>query len=203
MIDWVPFVVVDGVQYQAVWPRVVLPETALGDEVAVVRCRIGDTVGNPGFQPRTGDAAFLPAGTVLREITGYRRDFRLAAQEDGVWRAYEPGELPDARTGADLLDVRGKVARISLVEGFHGEGVLRTVADPATVQRVVGAVLAAPVLTEAERQARRAEMGDKPPSFVRFDLVDGTTVQRAWQVEADLLADALPAPPALREALMP
>lgn len=202
-IGWTPFVVVGGVHYQAVWPKVVLPETSLGEQVAVVRCRMADVVSDPAFQPRSGDAAFLPAGTVLREVSGYRHDFRLAAQEEGVWRAYEPVELPDAQTGADLLDVRGKVSRISLVEGHTGVGVLRTVADPTTVQRVVGAVLAAPVLTEAERQARREDIRDEPPSFVRFDLIDGTTVQRAWHVEADLFADALPAPAALRQALMP
>lgn len=31
-------------------------------------------------------------------------------------------------------------------------------------------------------------MGDEAPLFVRFDLSDGTAVQRAWHVQAEVLA---------------
>lgn len=200
-LDFVPFVVVDGVMFHSTFsPTVTVPESALGDVVATVRCRIADTVGNPEFLPREGDAAYLAAGTELREVVGYRTDFRLAAREEGAWRLYEPHEVPGAETGADLLDIGGKVERIHLVEGDRGEDVLRTVDDPAVVRRVVDAVLAAPVLADDTRFDR---MGNEATMFVRFDLVDGTAVQRSWHVEAEVLAGHLEAPPALAETLAP
>lgn len=200
-IDWVPFVVVDGVMFHTTFsPEATVPETALGDVVATVQCRIADTVGNPDYRPRDGDAAYLPVGTELREVNGYRSSFRLAAWEDGAWRVYEPSERAGAETGEDLLDIRGKVEAIHLIEGQRGEGILRTVDDPATVQRIVEAVLDAPVLTD---DARFDRMGNEAPLFVRFDLADGTAVQRAWHVRAEILAGELEAPRALAEALQP
>lgn len=200
-IDWVPFVVVDGVMLHAIFtPEVTVPESVLGEVVATVQCRIADTVGNPEFRPREGDAAYLPAGTELRAVEGYRTDFRLAAWEEGAWRIYETSELPDAEIGEDLLDIRGKVQTIHLVEGERGEGILRSVEDPRTVERVVDAVLEAPVLTDDTRFDR---MGNEAPLFVRFDLSDGTAVQRAWHVDSGVLAGQLDVPRALIEALQP
>lgn len=200
-IDWVPFIIVDGVMFHTTFtPDANVPESAVGDVVATVQCRIADTVGDPDFRPREGDAAYLAAGTELREVNGYRSDFRLAAWEDGAWRIYEPSEIAGADTGEDLLDIRGKVEAIHLVEGDRGEGILRTIEDPDTVRRVVDAVLDAPVLTDDTRFDR---MGNEAPLFVRFDLVDGTAVQRAWHVRAEVLAGELEAPAALTEALDP
>ena len=203
IIDWVPFVVVDGTTYQASDrpAAATVPESALGEVVATVRCRIADTDAGTTFRARDGDAAFLSPGTELREVDGYRRDFRLAAEEEegGAWRLYEPQHVRGARTGEDLLDLRGKVERIHLVEGERGEDVLATVADPATVERVTAAVLAAPVLPEATVRER----GVAVPSFVRFVLADSTEVQRAWQVEAGVLAGSLSAPDELRTVFDP
>ncbi|MDP9394937.1 MAG: hypothetical protein M3Q27_12155 [Actinomycetota bacterium] len=164
-------------------------------------CTLSDVVGDPDYRPRDGDAAFLPVGTELREIAGYRSDFRLAAHEDGRWRIYEAADVPDAGTGEDLLDIRGKVRRVHLVEGDdEGTGILRTVDRPARVTALVDAVLAAPVMPEAEA-ARRFD--DETPVFVRFDLADGTTVQRAWHVRAGVLSRRVEAPAALLHALRP
>lgn len=200
-IDMVPFVVVDGVMFHATFtPEVSVPESVLGEVVATVQCRIAGTVGDPGFRAREGDAAYLPAGTKLRAVEGYRTDFRLAAWEEGAWRIYEISEPADAEIGEDLLDIRGKVEAIHLVEGERGEGILRSVEDPDTVERVVEAVLEAPVLADETRFDR---MGNEAPLFVRFDLSDGTAVQRAWHVDSGVLAGQLDAPTALTEALQP
>ncbi len=200
-IDWVPFVVIDGVMFQSTFsPEVIVPRSALGDVVSTVECRIADTVGNPDFQPRDGDAAYLPAGTELRTVDGYRTDFRLAARQHRAWRVYEPVEVPGADTGEDILDIRGKVEQIHLVEGDRGEDILRTVEDPATVRRVVDAVLAASVLTDG---AGLESMGNEAPLFVRFDLTDGTAVQRAWHVQAKVLAGEIQAPQILAQSLRP
>ncbi len=166
-----------------------------------VACTISESVHNPNYRPRDGDAAFLPFGTQLRAIAGYRRDFRLAAWQDGAWRVYEVDDVPDASTGEDLLDLRGKVVRVHLVEGDRGEKIVATVDNQSEVTTIVEAVLAAPVL--ADKPELYDRLGNEPAVFVRFDLTDDTSVQRAWHRKADVLWRRIKAPDELHDALPP
>jgi len=166
-------------------PAATVAESQVGSTVLTVECTISETVRNPDYRPRDGDAAFLAAGTELREINGYRPDFRLAAWDDGAWQVYEVDDVPGAVTGEDMLDLRDKVVRVHLVEGDRGEGVLKTVDDTSTVASIVQAVLEAPVLPGTSKLYDR--LGNESPVFVRFEMIDGTAVQRAWHVRAGLL----------------
>jgi hypothetical protein len=202
IIDWAPFVDVDGLMFQRTFsPDVTIDESQIGPTVATVTCTIGDSVRNPDFRARAGDAAFLPAGTELRAVDGYRPDFRLAAREDGAWQVYEVEDVPGADTGEDLLDLRDKVTAVHLVEGDRGEGILTPVHDPDRVAAVVRAVLTARVLPDAATLWDR--LGAEAPQFVRFDMADGTAVQRAWHVRAGVLGPRIEAPEILESALSP
>ena len=197
IIDWVPFVRVDGVEFQSTIPDTTVDEIALGDTVATVICKIDGVVGNPEYVTRDGDAAFLPAGTELREVLGYRTDFRLAAKEGRRWTIYESYHQDGIETGEDMLDLRDKVTAIHLVEGYYGRDIQQTVDDPDVVATIVDAVLAAPAVPEDERDEAT---GAESPMFVRFDLLDGTSVQRAWHVHAGIFALDFRAPPELTGA---
>lgn len=197
-IDWVPFVKIDGRMYSAMQAPAesTVPESALSDLVGTVTCEIGSMVGNPDFRARDGDAAYLPAGTELRSFADANPALRLAVHEDGAWRVYEVGEVPDARTGGDVLDLAGGVEKVELLDGDSATEVLGSVDEPADVQRLVDAVLEAPAgKPEHER------LGDESPVFVRFTLVDGTAVQRPWHRSAGVLASQVAAPDEL-EALL-
>jgi hypothetical protein len=158
-----------------------------------VLCRIADVVGDPDYRARDGDASYLPAGTELRRFGTADPRLRLAARVDGVWRVYEVQDVDSARTGADLLDLSGGVTSIDLLDSETGSQVLATVDDPATVRRVVDAVLAAKV------QASPSDILDAP-EYVAFHLTDGTTVRRPWLRAPGVLATSVQAPPELAEA---
>jgi len=91
VIDWVPFVVVDGRMYATGYDssKQTLDEGQVGDVVATVTCRIAD-VGDPDFEPREGDAAYLPASTEVHQVRGRPPGEALAAREEGRWRLFEP-----------------------------------------------------------------------------------------------------------------
>ncbi len=195
VIDWVDFVRVHGRMYVRTGETTAstVPAGATGRVDAHVRCRIADVVGDPDYEAQDGDASFLPAGSELRRFGTADPRLRLAARVDGVWRVYEVQDVDTARTGADLLDLGGGATSIDLLDGETGTRVLATVDDPATVRRVVDAVLAAKV------QASPSDLLDSP-EFLAFHLVDGTTVRRPWFRAPGVLATSVQAPPELAEA---
>jgi hypothetical protein len=195
-IDWVPLVVVDGVQYQQTIPEATVEATATGRSVGEVRCRIADEVVDPSYALQDGDATYLDVGTRLREIRGYDAGLRIAAESDDGWLLYEVVDLPDATTAADLLDIDGRVARLDLLGGQDGDQVIATVRAPAEVDRLVSALLAAPLVDTLPEI-------DENAYFLLITLDDGTTVRRAWWREGGLLQPRIVVPPELTAALAP
>ena len=195
-IDWVPLVVLDGVQYQQALPQVTVPATVTGRSMGEVRCTIADQVVDPAYVFQDGDATYLAAGTRLREVRGYDPGLRIAAESDDEWLLYEAVDLPDATTAADLLDIDGRVIRLDLLGGPDGDQVVATVTDPAEIDRLVSALLAAPLVAKLPE-----DVGN--PSFLLITLDDGTTIQRAWWREGGLLQPRIVVPPELAAALPP
>ncbi|MGD7018518.1 hypothetical protein ACQCVC_20820, partial [Bacillus altitudinis] len=60
--------------------------------------------------------AFLPVGTEIYEIAGYRSDFRVLAGN----QVYQVSENNKAKILSDLLDIKGKVAKMSLESDYDG-----------------------------------------------------------------------------------
>jgi len=182
MIDRVDFFAWHGASYLAVPDGVGrdLRESDLGAPFTTVRCTLVDHLYSPDFdQMQDGNAAFLGAGTVVYRVRGYAATFRLAAHNLGRIVLYEVDGNPAARTGADLLDVRGRVAAI-VIESDDAGGVhpLATIADPARVDRLVDMLLASPV-----SQASTAGH-DRPAWRLALQLRDGTVVDRAYSATA-------------------
>ena len=50
----------------------------------------------------------------MHAVNGYRPSFRLAARREGRLLLFEAFDNPRARTWGDLLDLDGKVARITI-----------------------------------------------------------------------------------------
>lgn len=122
-IDYVDFVVHAGRMFTSTstGPGDAVPADRIGPTVAKVSCRIADTAVSPEFRYRDGDASYLPVGTELHRVAGYRDSFRLTAKaDDGLWRLFEPSVDDSARTGADLLDLSPGVTAVRLLDPASG-----------------------------------------------------------------------------------
>jgi hypothetical protein len=115
-VDYLNFVKLDGITYTADRPVVgrTLGDGDLGPVHATVRCSLRDKLDPTRQEPQDGDAAYLDAGSPLYAVRGYRPTFRLAARQDGRLVVFEADTNPRARVGRDLLDLQGKVRRISI-----------------------------------------------------------------------------------------
>jgi hypothetical protein len=179
-IDWVNFVRFQGITYLANGDAGREIQSAdLGTQFATVRFRLSGNVNDPNYQTRDGYAAYLDPGTPVYRIKGYAATFRLAAYQGGRVVLFEADTSPQAKTGADLLDIGGKVRSIT-VEDDSGTATipLATLQDQRQVIALVTALLAAPV----DQSRMPADNG--PRYNLTFRLADGTQVVRAYSPQS-------------------
>jgi hypothetical protein len=193
VIDYKDFIKLGGTMYYVADHGVgrSIERGDLGPVFAVVR-------GNPPrndptltYRPRDGDAAYLPAGSPVHTVKSYRPSFRVAASHHSRLRLYEANEAVGARTGADLLDLAGKVRHLSV---NSGRVELARIKDRGRVAELVQSVLEAPVGPSWSRAEARY-------CFVVFNMVDQTAVRRAFFPETGELMPGVFAPPAFSRAV--
>src|SRR5262245_11952783 len=103
LLDFVSF---DGVDYirWAEEPGRAIARGDLGLEFATIECSMGEDRAGCSFGLDAA-ASFIPAGTRMYAVRGYRTDFRLAA----VWKdrvfLYQAWRNARAKVGSDLYDI--------------------------------------------------------------------------------------------------
>ncbi|MEK4059186.1 MULTISPECIES: hypothetical protein [Paenibacillus] len=113
-IEWVDFLMINDIRYSHNYDATKpVPADQLGDKVGEVSFKVSDNACTDHVT-KNGDAAFLPVGTVIYALEGYRSDFRVVADN----KIYEVEENPKAATIGDLLDIAGKVDKVSLESGM-------------------------------------------------------------------------------------
>jgi len=174
--DYVNFVKLNGIIYTADRPVVgrTLGDGDLGPVHATVRCSLREKMDPKRGGPQDGDAAYLDAGSPLYNVRGYRPTFRLAARQDGRLVIFEADTNPRAQVGRDLLDLQGKVRRISVNSRADGTTELGAITDPKQVAGMVRMLLAGPV------DQRVQPAGEQPVRLLAFHLRDGTATVRAY-----------------------
>jgi hypothetical protein len=178
-IDWVDFVRFGGITYLANFHAGRdIQQTDIGPQFATVRHTLSGTVNDPNYQTEDGAAAYIAAGSPVYRVNGYAPTFRLAADRGGRFMLYEADTNPHAKTGADLLDIGGKVRSITVNdESGTSERTVVTITDPQKVRALMALLLAAPV-------DQTHEAGNGPQYFLTFALKDGTQVIRAYFPES-------------------
>ncbi len=178
--DRIDFVSLSGIQYDGAMSHShtgrSLTDQDLGKPVGAVRCMLSDLRFDPTYNDlQDGNAAFLPVGTVLYGVKGYAASFRIAARRNGQIQLYEADSNPAARKGSELLDLAGKVSKIS-IDSDTGDGTnqIASISERASVERLVGLVLAARV----DQHSEAGHPGSR--YFLIFRLDDGTAVMRAY-----------------------
>ncbi len=194
--DWVNVVQFGGIQYLATSiPGGRAPTAAdVGPVFATVQFKLADNVHDPNYHLKDGDAAYLDAGTPVYRVLGYAPTFRLVARFANRLTFYEADTNPHARTGADLLDISGKVRSIAVNSPQDGTTELGVMTNPTQVEALVAMVLSAPV--DQQFQER-----DSTTYFIAFHLNDGTAVSRAYWLGSGELARGILLPPAFGEAV--
>lgn len=197
IIDWVNVIKFNGITYQSMYLKLgrTISEEDLGKEYARIQFKLEGNVQDASYQLKDGDAAFLDAGTPVFTVKGYKPEFRLAAYIDGKLSLYESDTYPKAKTGADLLDLVGKVQYIGVNSAEDGVTELAAIKDPATVTALVDKVLGAPVDNAANNPSTTN-------MFIVFHLKDGTAVVRMYGMGSNVLSRNIQLPDDFEQAIV-
>jgi hypothetical protein len=198
IIDWVDFVKFNGIMYVAnIDSRASkqLVSADLGPQFATVQFKVDGNISDGNYRPKDGDAAFLDTRTPIYTVKGYSPTFLLTAYSNDQIIRYVADRNPSAKTGADLLDIGGKVTRIGINSETDGTTELAAIADPRKIQSLVALVLTAPVKQDTTQ----------PPSgtryFIAFHLRDGFTVTEVYWTKNGELSRGIMLPTAFRTAV--
>lgn len=121
---------------------------------------------------RDGDATYLEPGTPVYAVEGYKPSFRVAARSDDRWVLYGVVENPDARSAEKLLDVAGRVKRVTVRQEVPEAREVTPVRQPEETAALVDVVLESPVVWVSRDFTRH--------DFV-FELDDDTEVVRRYE----------------------
>ena len=169
------FVTFDGVDYirWAEEPGRTLTRADLGIEFATVECSYAEDRGGCAFG-RDAAAAFMPAGTRMYAVRGYRTDFRLAAVVNDRIFLYQVWRNPRAKVGGAVFDIAGKVRAI---EVQRGEPTPAMPGKPIPVAAKDAEALFQMILRGPMRPPRAYAFGE-PRYWLTIWLADGTTLGR-------------------------
>lgn len=189
LLDFVSFDGVDYVRF-AEEPGRSLTRADLGVEFATVECSISEDVRGCPYGPDAA-AAFMPSGTRMYEVRGFRTEFRLAA----VWRdrifLYQAWRSQRAKVGADLFDVAGKVRAVDVQRGEPMSALARrptAISSTADTEELIRMILRGAV-----RKPSPHTVGE-PRYWLTLWLTDGTTLDRAYFPESDELMGGVVVP---------
>jgi hypothetical protein len=193
------FVTFDEIHYVR-WmeePGRALTRADLGLEFATIECSIGEDRRGCQFGLDAA-AAFMPSGTRMYAVKGYRTDFRLAAVWNDRIFLYQAWRNARAKTGGELWDIAGKLRAIDVQRGEP------TPAAPGTPVRITAArdadALVAMILTSPMR-APRAHPLSEPRYWITLWLADGTTLGRPYFADTSEILGGLVVPPEFRRIL--
>jgi hypothetical protein len=197
-ITYVPLLQFGGTRYTKRWglPSHVtrdgyrdLTADDLGPELYRVAFRISGYAG-AFYHAQDGDSTHLDPGTPVHAVKGYSPEFRLGTLEQHGPSLYEADTNPLAKTGGDLLDIRGRVTAIDILEDDDDQTVLATIDEEWVIEEFVEALLAASV-----NQLNRDH--DGPRYFLGIRLADGTAVVRAFWLHTGELSRGIMGGPEL------
>lgn len=121
VIDWVDFIMWDGIEYDGIYTGVLADEEFIGEKLGAVKYKVADNVTNPNYKIRDGDAAFHEKGTEIFTVKGHSNLIAVKdANQINGYRVYRSRELENQWHFKDVeLDM---VKEVEIYQLYTSEG---------------------------------------------------------------------------------
>ncbi|KMJ60530.1 hypothetical protein AB685_04295 [Bacillus sp. LL01] len=168
VIDWVDFVIWDGVEYNRIYSGAISDESYIGENMGTVQYKVADVVRNPNYKTKDGDAAFHEIGTEIYEVKG---DSELLAIKDSDiingYSLYYPLEDDKYEYGWNFEDIPlERVKKIEIYDVANPED--PTLTSVLEEQEELDGLIAILNISDKE-QGYEPESTDRDPSV--YELV--------------------------------
>jgi hypothetical protein len=183
-IDYIDALMWNDMKYQYIGEESYLkevPKVGKGKEVGEIDYTLSDNA-CMGYKMKNGDATFLPKGTKVYEVEGYKSTFRLVAGE----KMYQSNDNPKAKTVSDVYDIQGKVSKISFESTNDGHHISDF--SEEVEKKFIEEYLALEYVGFDVIYKRGKGLGDKGKEFLRIHLDDGTSFRISYWTEENLIS---------------
>jgi hypothetical protein len=188
LIDWVDFIVLGDIQYVGnYYGDNKLVEGSIDKVIGEVKFNVSNNTKKTDYKLKNGDAAYLPKGTKIYSINGYKPEFRIAVNTEGEWRIYEADTNPGAKKGEDLLDISDKVLYIGINNETDGTTELGAIKGMTEVGNLVNIVLNSDV-------DQSSHVYDGQRYFISFHLQDGSSITKCYWIDSGELSRGIMLP---------
>ncbi len=176
IIDWVDFLKINDIMYDHNDEGTKeVTEGQIGDKIGEVAYMLNDHACT-GHVAKNGDAAYLPVGTAIYELNGYKPEFRIVANN----KIYEVNKNPKAATIGELLDIENRVAKVSLESGYDGSPI-GDFSSEASIEFIQQLLPLPYVGFDEVYEQIKHETG----YFLRVHLQDGTSLRMVYYPKAN------------------
>ncbi|MFF2909101.1 hypothetical protein [Paenibacillus sp. NPDC057934] len=181
IIEWLDVLMINNIKYQRNYEGTQeVKADQVGEKVGEVAYMLSDNACSDHITVN-GDAAFLPVGTDIYELKGYRPEYRLVANHS----IYEVSDNPQAQTIGDLLDIGGKISKVSIESG--NDGSLIRYFDPDAAKAFEEELLVIKASDFKEIYAVTSRTKNEWRIFLRVHLQDGTSLRMVFYPEANAI----------------
>jgi hypothetical protein len=177
-VSWINVMMINGIKYEGEDKGLSEGEPLQkGAKLGEVAYTLADNACS-NHRLKDGDAAFLPIGTEIFELVGYKSDFRVIANNT----VYQVSDNEKAETMADLLDIKDKVVKLSLesnkdgshISDFPYENSINFIED-LLAQKYLG----------YDQVYKKIEGSNRV--FLRVHLVDGSSFRIVYWIEDNIV----------------
>ncbi|MFC3750061.1 hypothetical protein [Paenibacillus sp. GCM10012306] len=181
IVEWVDVLMINDIKYQRNYEGTQeVKADQVGKKVGEVAYMLNDNACSDHITVN-GDAAFLPVGTEIYELKGYRPEYRVVANH----YIYEVSDNSQARTVGDLLDIGGRISKVSIESGIDGS--LIRYFDPEAAKVFEEELLRLKASDFKEIYAVTSRTKNERQIFLRVHLQDGTSLRMIFYAEANAI----------------
>lgn len=142
IIDWVDFIKFAGKEYNGIDTGVISNPKKVKEEIGRVKFKVANTITDPSYHTKDGDAAFWKKGTKIYAIEGYPNNEVIAVENENEINGYSlyfvRKETNDNNVWHYKNLLKGKVKKIELysVDNRGKKTLINKIIDVSEIQRL-------------------------------------------------------------------